>query len=180
MDNSFVPVVTDYSSRSQSGFSARRNHRPVGTVIHTSSGTDSTGWLLGEGRSKIGASSADTLITRRGEIRVIVPFDRYSFHAGVSRWGQFSDLTSPSLNEAFIGIELECLDTEYVTTEQYIALAGTILNKALAYSWQLPYIILGHYVVARPRGRRSDPLGFDMGLLNMALAGEAQRTWWKG
>lgn len=69
------------------------------------------------------------------------------------------------MSQKLLGIELECLDTQQTTFEQYDSLAELIVERANHYGWRWPFIILGHYAVARPLGRRSDPVNYDWGWL---------------
>jgi hypothetical protein len=39
-------------------------------------------------------------------------------------------------------------------------LAELIVELGIDTGWRWPYYVLGHYEVARPLGRRSDPQGF--------------------
>jgi hypothetical protein len=55
------------------------------------------------------------------------------------------------------------LDEQSPTFEQLDSLAELIVERAGHYGWRWPFIILGHYAVARPHGRRSDPVNFDWG-----------------
>lgn len=64
-----------------------------------------------------------------------------------------------------MGVELECTQDQAPTFEQYDSLADLIVLYGLIWAWRWPYIIYGHYSVARPIGRRSDPVNFDWGTL---------------
>jgi len=81
------------------------------------------------------------------------------------------------LNQLLMGVELECAENERCTLLQLDSLAETIVLEGYRYMWRWPYYIVGHYELARPLGRRSDPHGFDwgdfMGLL-YARARDAQ------
>lgn len=66
----------------------------------------------------------------------------------------------------YIGVELENLDNQVCTWMQLDSLAELIvLDLAPAHKWAFPFNIIGHYEVATPLGRRSDPLGFNWGWL---------------
>lgn len=69
------------------------------------------------------------------------------------------------VSELLVGIELECLDSQLPTYAQYDSLADLIIYLAGLYDWRWPFILYGHYAVARPLGRRSDPVNFDWGEL---------------
>jgi hypothetical protein len=52
------------------------------------------------------------------------------------------------------------LDTEYCTYSQHDSLAALVVELGIDNGWRWPYYLLGHYEVARPLARRSDPQGF--------------------
>jgi hypothetical protein len=62
-------------------------------------------------------------------------------------------------------VELECLDAQLPTWQQYDSLAELMIFWAGLYNWRWPLVYYGHYAVARPVGRRSDPVNFDWGTL---------------
>jgi len=62
-----------------------------------------------------------------------------------------------------MGVELECAQYEYCTFSQHDSLAELIVLQGIAYGWRWPYYVVGHYELARPFGRRSDPQGFEWG-----------------
>jgi len=64
-----------------------------------------------------------------------------------------------------LGVELEALDTELVTWQQIDSLAELLVSDPLHQGWRWPYYLRGHYDVALPMGRRSDPKGLDYGAL---------------
>lgn len=61
------------------------------------------------------------------------------------------------------GIELECAWSEQPTFEQIDSCAEEIVFRARQYQWRWPFVIEGHYGVALPQGRRSDPWLLDWG-----------------
>lgn len=67
------------------------------------------------------------------------------------------------MSQLLQGVELECLDTETPTYAQIDSLAQLVVYLAGQYGWRWPFLIYGHYAVARPLGRRSDPVNFDWG-----------------
>lgn len=69
------------------------------------------------------------------------------------------------VSERLLGVELECRDNELVTWQQIDSLAELIVQLSIVYGWRWPYYLIGHYEVARPIGRRSDPQGLDWGSL---------------
>lgn len=180
MAQSMGPLVLDVSPATNHRLYDKRPSIPRGLVVHHTGGQRSLAYLQGgvlvEGR----VASSDALIARDGTIYVLVPFDCYSFHAGASLYSGNVVIRNNEVNQAFIGVELEYKPPQRPTLEQYHSLAGLIHNKAMAYRWAPPYVILGHYAVAMPPGRKYDPWGFDWGQLYYQLQITAQEEWWKG
>lgn len=133
----------------------------VGALIHTTSGSDSLGWLS-TGAARAGnPASADYLIDRDGARHRLCPDGFYPYHAGKSRLIYNGRLYSgDEISEMLLGVELENRDSEYCTFSQLDSLADLIVTRGLSFGWRWPYYVLGHYEVATPVGRRSDPLGF--------------------
>lgn len=143
-----------------------RTNSPWGTLIHTTSGSNSLQWLQAGSADAGSPASADALIGRQGTQYLITPAGRFAYHAGRQSIWQFDRVyTGDEVSQALLGIELECLDNQNPTFEQYDSLADLILYFGTVWNWRWPFIILGHYAVARPLGRRSDPLNFDWGWL---------------
>lgn len=137
---------------------------PVGTLVHTTFGVSSAAWLLGGSAQDGQAASADYLIDRRGQRIKICPDGFRPYHAGSSQYevrGRW--LRGDELSAALLGVELECSPSQSCTWHQLNSLAELIVHLSDAFSWRFPYYVLGHYEVARPYGRRSDPHGFDWG-----------------
>lgn len=152
---------TDTSSRSDSRLSFASRTVPWGTCVHTTSGSDSLSYLQGgvikEGRF----ASADYLIARDGSRFKITPEGRRPYHAGISRLVYANRLyQGDEVSAVLLGVELECLDSQYCTYQQHDSLAELVVERGLAYGWRWPYYLVGHYELALPVGRRSDPLGF--------------------
>jgi N-acetyl-anhydromuramyl-L-alanine amidase AmpD len=138
---------------------------PGGALIHSTSGTDSLAWLQGGSANAGSPASADALIARQGTQYLITPDGKYAYHAGPSFFTLDRSYYGDEVSQFFLGIELECLDTQIPTFEQYDSLADLLVYYAGIHAWRWPLIILGHYAVARPLGRRSDPVNFDWGWL---------------
>lgn len=138
----------------------------VGTLIHTTGGTDSLGWLTTGSAASGNPASADYLIARDGKRYSLCPAGRYPYHAGQSRLIYQNALyLGNGVSQLLLGVELENADSTLVTFEQIDSLAELIVSDPLRQGWQWPYYVLGHYEVAAPVGRRSDPLGLDWGSL---------------
>lgn len=158
--------ISDVSSVTSPLVNADRRISAIGTCIHTTSGFNSLSWLMGDSARSGKPASADYLIGRIGERTKITPGDRYAYHAGQSAL-VYNDRVyrDNEVSQLLIGIEIECSDTELVTWQQYDSLAQTIVEVGLDKGWRWPYYLVGHYSVARPLGRRSDPVSFNWGAL---------------
>jgi len=155
----------DVSNNTDVCTSDSRSNPAAGTLVHSTSGTDSRNWLQG-GSCRAGRpAGADYLIGKQGTRYQLQPHNRYAYHAGISRFTLDRVYANNEVSEKLIGVELEYLDTEQPTFEQYDSLAELIVYIAPIWEWRWPFIILGHYAVARPLGRRSDPVSFDWGWL---------------
>lgn len=155
----------DVSSNTDLRVCGSRLISPSGCLIHTTSGTDSLQWLQG-GSARAGSpASADALIGRQGTQYLITPAGRYAYHAGRSIYTSDRAYAGDEVSQKLLGIELECLDTESPTFEQYDSLGDLLVYYAELHAWRWPLTLLGHYAVARPLGRRSDPINFDWGWL---------------
>lgn len=156
--------IADVSWRASTSVSSVRRLSPIGALIHSSDGASSAPWLLGGSTLAGKPASANHLIGRAGERTKICPDSRYPYHAGHSRaqlvgkW-RYDD----EISQLLVGYELECTWAEQPTFEQVDSLAEQIVADAVQYAWRWPFIILGHYGVALPAGRRSDPWLFDWG-----------------
>ncbi len=94
--------------------------------------------------------SSHLLIRRDGELVQYVPFDRRAWHAGQSCFQG-----REACNDFSIGIELEGMDDEPYTQQQYRQLATVI--RLLMQHWPGlgPEAIVGHSDIAP--GRKTDP-----------------------
>jgi len=142
----------------------RRRASPVGTLVHTTGGINSLSWLIGGSAESGNPAGANYLIAKNGQRYKLCPDNKYPYHAGRSAaiiHGR--RFTGNQVSELLIGVELECADTEQCTYEQLDSLAELLTKLSVDFKWRWPYTLLGHYEVALPVGRRSDPLGFQWG-----------------
>lgn len=140
-----------------------RGGKPIGLMLHDTDGRNSLDWLLG-GSARAGKpASADYLIERSGVVHKLVPRGMMTYHAGTCRWAGTVD-TNGLVSRLLIGIEMECASSagEVVTDAQTRACAALCKQLAALYNWS-PLRAYGHYGLAHPMGRRSDPRGFDWG-----------------
>lgn len=163
--NLFTYLRSDVTNSTDLRVCGNRSLAPRGVLIHTTSGTSSLSWLQGGSADAGNPASADALIGRQGSQYLITPPGHFAYHAGRSTFVLDAVYSGDTVSQALLGIELECLDIENPTFEQYDSLSDLIIYYAGLHGWRWPFIILGHYAVARPLGRRSDPVNFDWGWL---------------
>lgn len=162
-------LYIDVSKKTKDTVTRRRDKRRQGIVLHETIGIDSLSWLQG-GSATVGRSaSSDFLIARDGTIYQITKPGYYSFHAGKSRWRLIQD-SDYTLNQSFVGIELENHPGrgQKITDPQYIACAALI--RKLITQHGIPILnLVGHYQVALPHGRKSDPVTLDYAILTREM-----------
>jgi N-acetyl-anhydromuramyl-L-alanine amidase AmpD len=157
------PDSDDSNSGDTRNFGAGRG-KPIGALLHTTSGTSSLAWLLA-GSARAGTpASADFLIDRDGHRHALCRKGYYPYHAGQSTAIiQGRRFQGDQISAVLLGIEMEQVGEQEVTYEQFDSCAELIVISGLTYGWRWPYTLMGHYEVARPVGRRSDPQGFQWG-----------------
>lgn len=146
-----------------SQFSSTRLLPALGAVMHTTGGTNSIGVLSSLGTVGPSSKSANVLIDRDGTRHVIVSAGRCAWHTGVTWWPGARPGRMDPANEVFLGVELECLDDQRPTWQQYDSAAEYLVENAVQLGWRWPYVLYGHYALATPLGRREDPVRFDWG-----------------
>jgi N-acetylmuramoyl-L-alanine amidase len=110
--------------------------------------------------------SAHFLVARDGRIVQLVPLERTAWHAGVSRWRN-----RERVNGFSIGIEMEHLDGIQDWPARQVA-AVAALCRVLMARYRIPVdAIVSHAEIARPLGRKVDPVGFPWARLR-ELVGE--------
>lgn len=140
--------------------------RPAVIVLHSTEGAyaGALRWLC----HPASGASAHFLVARDGTAAQLVPLDRQAWHAGVSSWRE-----RPHVNRCSIGIEMEHLDGKQDWPEAQLDAVAEICRWLMA-RYGLPYeAIVGHAEVARPRGRKVDPVGFPWEDFRRRLRGEA-------
>jgi len=162
-ENLVIYRSSDLSDSTDLCTSGARTIPAAGSIIHTTSGADSLQWLQGGSCASGNPAGSDYLIKRSGERLQLQPSGRYAYHAGKSQYTLDRTYYNNQVSQKLLGIELECLDTQSPTFEQYDSLGELVVELAGQLGWRWPFIILGHYAVARPQGRRADPVNFDWG-----------------
>lgn len=164
-----------YEVVDKSGRADKRIYPPLagvkrqGIMLHTTDGRNSLNWLLGGSYSTTKAS-ADYLIARDGTIIRLAPPSRFAYHAGVCAFGDKIDRDNV-VSRLYIGIEIENADSagQIPTVDQHRAVAGLIRELAHIHQFS-PLSVYGHYGLAYPMGRRSDPRAWDWGYMFWLVA----------
>ena len=142
-----------------------RSVNPYGTCVHHTDGADSLAWLTGDSARAGQPASADCLINKLGKRYHLTNDHLYSYGVGqvastiIKRGGSYNP------NQLFMNVELEYFAVDGPSYAQYDSLAEQITLYAIRWSWRFPYVIFGHYGIAAPLGRKSDPYLFDWGEL---------------
>ena len=159
----------DVSAATSNEVTARRTLPRKGIVLHETIGDDSLSWLQG-GSARAGRpASADYLIDRLGNVYQITRAGYYAYHTGIARW-QLQQEPDRSLNQTFVGIEFENNPElgERIQTAQYIA-GAWLIRRLMSYFPIDVRNVVGHYQVALPSGRKSDPVTLNWVILTQEL-----------
>lgn len=115
--------------------------------------------------------SYDFWISRKGLIYRLVPPGRRAWHAGNCRPAR--GYNYQDANSAFVGVSIAAAHTwERATPAQLAAVVELCSSLGANNSWPLdnPVWITGHNVQAWPRGRKSDPEGYNPARPVMSVA----------
>lgn len=155
--------VSEYTPYPSAG--GRRTVSRMGICLHSTGGVNSLSWLQREEPDPKKRSSADYLINEGGDIFQVSRINMYAHHAGQARWRSF-DNEAGYINMLLVGIEVECLDTpdSRWTDPQYIALGALMRRLFMAHRMPLDGIT-EHRLIARPLGRKTDPLALSWPVL---------------
>jgi hypothetical protein len=153
-----------------------RRRNPIGTIVHHTDGIDSTSVLTGHHASGEESVSADVLIGRDGIRKYITRWDQYAYGVGATisnaiQWGMYDNP-----NERWDSIEVEYMPLQGPTWQQYDSTAECIVERAAHWAWRWPFRIYGHYGIAVPMGRKSDPFLWDWGSFMGFLLTRAQEA----
>lgn len=162
MESTRTYRTTDESRSTHASNYGRRTHLALGVCVHTTSGRNSLAFLQSDRRLSTGVSCADCLIDRSGERHDLIPEGRFAYHVGKGTWDSITN-DNDGLAQRWLGVELEQEKLQLCTWEQLDSLAEYVVISGSRRGWRFPYTIVGHYELARPYGRRSDPQGFDWG-----------------
>lgn len=155
-----MPVYKDVSRRMKDTHMRKRIMGRAGILLHSSEGHNSVAWLLGEDPDQPEPASACFLIARNGDINQLVPVGWYSLHAGTATWHHFNNARG-MLNELLVGIEFESHHTNTPRYTDVQLVSGAALVNRLLHQHLLSFFSIdSHGWIARPPGRRTDPVNF--------------------
>jgi N-acetylmuramoyl-L-alanine amidase len=144
----------DTSIRSPNS-SPRGAHPITMIVVHATAGSlrSSLAWLT----NPAARVSCHYVIDKTGRIFQLVPDDEVAWHAGRCFWKGRTDI-----NESSLGIELVNANNgrDPYPADQVNALVSLVRDRMARYDIPLDHVVR-HLDVAIPRGRKSDPAGFD-------------------
>lgn len=153
----------DLSGRTHFSNYGVRANRAIGVGVHTTAGSNSIPYLQADKRATGNIAGADYHIDREGNQSRLTPQGHFAYHFGKARWNYLSN-DNDLLSKMYVGVELESLNDQMCTWIQLDSLAHLIVTRLrVEHIWAFPFDIVGHYEVAVPLGRRSDPLGFNWG-----------------
>lgn len=129
-------------------------------VLHTTDGTDSRNWLSAWNRtnphSEQNQVSIHYLVQRNGNIYKIIDEEKRAWHVGKS---QMQDGETDG-NSAAIGVEIEHLNEADFPEAQLNAVAILVHDIMQRHNIDGKHVV-SHASVARPVGRKIDPVHFD-------------------
>jgi N-acetylmuramoyl-L-alanine amidase/AmpD protein len=147
------------------------NDRPFGAVVdcivlHSTAGStlQSAVDIFEDPASRV---SAHFVVGKDGTVVLMAPLEKRAWHAGASMLDGESNV-----NDFSVGIEIvnENDGVDPYTPAQYAAVAGII--RRIRTRCDIPDDrIVSHAAIALPRGRKSDPKGFDWARLRRLLHG---------
>lgn len=112
--------------------------------------------------------SSHYVVDRDGTVYQLVDIEKRAWHAGTSEFHKI-----PHVNDFSVGIEMVNRNDgkEKFTDRQYHSVAHIIGLLRSKYGYTIPNSrIIGHTDIAVPKGRKSDPRGFDFARLFRLLA----------
>jgi len=120
-------------------------------VLHSTGGSfaSAISWLM----SRASRVSAHYVVSRAGEVRKLAPLSDATWHAGLAEWRG-----EKRVNEVSIGVEMEHVDGRQDWPAAQVAAVVALVGALRAVYGPLP--VTSHAYVARPRGRKVDPVGF--------------------
>lgn len=161
----FVPPST-WQPRLSPNHSARPANTPIsGIVMHcdaSSSVASSMDWI----RRPESRASYHVLIGRTGNIFLIVPPERKAWHAGRSAWNGV-----PDCNNYTIGVSMSNRNDGEEPYPQVQIDAAVEVCAVLCKHFRIPVErITTHAIVATPKGRKTDPIKFDLDKFQESVA----------
>lgn len=151
------PMPLAYEFIASPNFGERPVNSPINTIVLHSTVEPTTEGTIGIFLSPARQVSAHFVVGRDGRIVQMVPIEKRAWHAGVSTWDGMKDI-----NNVSVGIEMVNLNDgiDPYPDAQYQAVAGIIRFVRSRYLVPDEHIV-SHEDIALPKGRKSDPVGFD-------------------
>ena len=120
-------------------------------VLHSTGGSfaSAISWLM----SRASRVSAHYVVSRAGEVRKLAPLSDVTWHAGRAEWRG-----ERNVNAISVGIEMEHVDGKQDWPPVQVSAVLRLVAGLRAVYGPLP--VTSHAYVARPRGRKVDPVGF--------------------
>ena len=120
-------------------------------VLHSTGGAfaGAVAWLM----NKASQVSAHYVVSRAGQVKKLAPLSDVTWHAGKAEWRG-----ETRVNDISVGIEMEHIDGRQDWPAKQVAAVVALIGALRAVYGPLP--VTSHAYVARPRGRKQDPLGF--------------------
>ncbi len=119
-------------------------------VLHSTGGSfaSAISWLM----NKASQVSAHYVVSRAGAVKKLAPLSDVTWHAGKAEWRG-----ETRVNDISVGIEMEHIDGRQDWPAKQVAAVVALIGALRAVYGPLP--VTSHAYVARPRGRKVDPVG---------------------
>jgi N-acetylmuramoyl-L-alanine amidase len=157
-----MPQFFDVSHKTQPTHTRLRSFGRAGILLHSTEGINSLAWLQGNDPTQVDVASADFLINRLGDIYQLTSRQHHAYHVGVAEWHGLRNDRS-LLNELLVGIEMESHETNQPRyTDLQLISCAALCRRLMAQHLFGVLNIEYHRFVARPIGRRSDPVNFPL------------------
>lgn len=169
-----MPQYFDVSADTKESVTAKRVMGRAGIVLHSTEGLNSLDWLQGESAEAGTPASADFLIARNGNCYQITQRGWYAYHVGVAEWHSLENRRG-FLNELLVGVELESHETNTprYTNDQLIVSAALCRRLMEQHRFGVTNIVY-HGQIAKPPGRRFDPVMFPAYIWSRELLNPSQ------
>lgn len=155
-------------SHTSPNYSSRQGRAISIIVLHATVGgfRSSLNWLT----TPASRVSTGYLIDKDGKIYQLVDDAHAAWHAGAARWREETDI-----NERSIGIELVNANTGRDPYPRVQFEAAVELTRSLITRYHIdPANVVRHLDIAIPKGRKTDPAGFDWSLFRARIGADGK------